>query len=241
MVNGAMNPAVGASGVRSEETAGAGRRLRVALVDDDALVRAGLRLILGGDATLEVVGEASDGDEVTGLVDATRPDVVLMDIRMPRVDGLSATSALLARPDAPRVIVLTTFDADDLVLKALQLGAHGFLLKDTPPQRMVEAIHQVARGEQSLSPSVVAQVVAAATSGVAASRREEALADLHELTDREHEVALAIGRGLSNADIARDHYMSIATVKAHVTRIFHKLGVTNRVQVAIKVHDAGLV
>lgn len=216
-------------------------RVRVALVDDDALVRAGLRLILGGDASIEVVGEASDGDEVEALVGSCHPDVLLMDIRMPRVDGLVATEALLAGPNPPRVIVLTTFDADDLVLRALRLGAHGFLLKDTPPPRMVEAIHQVHRGEQPLSPSVLAQVVSAATLGAGTARRDEARADLEELSEREHEVALAIGRGLSNAEIARLHYMSIATVKAHVTRIFHKLGVTNRVQVALRVHDAGLV
>lgn len=228
------------SSLDPEATSSDADPVRVALVDDDALVRAGLKLILGGDPTIEIVGEASDGDEVDRLVSASRPDIVMMDIRMPRVDGLTATTALLKRPDAPKVIVLTTFDADDLVLKALQLGAHGFLLKDTPPQRMVDAIHQVRRGEQSLSPSVVAQVVAAATQGVGGSRRDEAMAELKELTEREYEVALAIGQGLSNAEIAKAHFMSIATVKAHVTRIFYKLAVTNRVQVAMKVHDAGL-
>lgn len=215
--------------------------IRIVLVDDDALVRAGLKLILGGSRDIDVVGEAGDGDEVPALVARTRPDIVLMDIRMPRVDGLTATASLLAQPDAPKVIVLTTFDADDMVLKALQIGAQGFLLKDTAPPRMVEAIHQVAQGEQILSPSVVAQVIAVATRGVESSRREQAETDLHSLTEREHEIAVAIGQGLSNAEIASTLYMSVATVKAHVTRIFYKLGVTNRVQIAMKVHDAGLV
>lgn len=215
-------------------------RTRLLLVDDDALVRAGLKLILGGAKDLVVVAEGGDGDEAAGLVDAHRPDVVLMDIRMPRMDGLTATAGLLGRPDAPKVIVLTTFDADDLVLKALAAGAAGFLLKDTPPERMVEAVRQVAAGEHTLSPSVVAQVIAAATRGAENSRREDALADLESLTAREREVALAVGEGMTNAEIARTQYMSLATVKSHVTRILDKLGLTNRVQIAIRVHDAGL-
>jgi len=214
--------------------------ISVLLIDDDALVRAGLKLILGGNSGITVVGEGSDGDEVAALVQRLSPDVVLMDIRMARMDGLSATAELLKRKDPPHVIVLTTFDSDDLVLRALHLGADGFLLKDTPPGRMVEAIHQVVDGEHSLSPTVVHQLIAVATQSMGASRKDDALAELGELTDRERDVALAIGQGLSNAEIAGRHYMSVATVKAHVTRIFSKLGVTNRVQIAIKVHDAGL-
>lgn len=214
--------------------------IKVVLVDDDPLVRAGLRLILGGSPDLEVLAEGADGSEAQGLVDEHRPDVVLMDIRMPRMDGLAATEGLLARPNPPKVVILTTFDADDMVLRALAVGASGFLLKDTPPARMVEAIHQVAAGEHSLSPTVTAQVIAAATQGQGSSRKDEALASLSLLTEREHEVALAIGQGMTNAEISKTQYMSIATVKAHVTKILDKLGATNRVQVAIRVHDADL-
>ncbi|WP_232550014.1 response regulator transcription factor [Propioniciclava soli] len=214
--------------------------IRIVLVDDDPLVRAGLRLILGGAPSLSVVEEASDGQAALEVVARQRPDVVLMDIRMPRLDGLAATAEILARPDAPRVIVLTTFDSDDMVLRALQAGASGFLLKDTPPDQMVAAIVAVDAGETILSPSVVAQVVAVATRAAGDTRGDEARAQLAQLTEREREVAVAIGQGKANADIAAELYMSVATVKAYVTRIFYKLGVDNRVQVAIRVHDAGL-
>ncbi len=221
--------------------AGAQRPIRILLVDDDALVRAGLRLILGGSPDLEVVGEAGDGIAAVEQVLRHHPDVVLMDIRMPRRDGLAATTELLARPDPPRILVLTTFDADDLVLAALRAGAHGFLLKDTPPERMVEAVRAVAAGETTLSPSVVRQVVAAATASPYDVRRRSARARLATLTDREREVAVGIGRGWSNAEIAADLTMSVATVKAHLTHVFAKLDAANRVHVAITVHDAGLV
>ena len=213
---------------------------KLLLIDDDALVRAGLRLILGGTDDFEIVGEGSDGDEVAGLVDQLRPDIVLLDIRMARMNGLDAATELLARRNPPKVIVLTTFDADDLVMRALSVGAAGFLLKDTPPARMVESIRQVAAGEQTLSPSVTAQVIAAATRGYSGSHRNEARVELDRLTERELEVARAIAQGLTNADIARTCYMSLATVKAHVTNIFDKLGANNRVQVAVRVHDAQL-
>jgi len=214
--------------------------VRIALVDDDALVRAGLSLILGGTKDLEVVAQAEDGDQVEAMVAEHRPDLVLMDIRMPRVDGLEATETLLKAENPPKVVMLTTFDADDMVLKALAVGASGVLLKDTPPERMIESIRQVAAGEQTLSPSIVSQVIAVATQGVGDPRRDAARADVECLTNREREVALAIGHGLTNADIARTQFMSVATVKSHVTRILEKLGMTNRVQIAIRVHDAGL-
>ena len=212
----------------------------ILIVDDDPLVRAGLRLILGGSPSLQVVGEGSDGDEAVGLVTEHRPDVVLMDIRMPRVDGLEATRRLQALPEPPRIIVLTTFDSDDLVLRALTVGADGFLLKDTPPPRMVEAILQVAAGEQALSPSVVSQVIKLATRSANSSRQDSARRLLEELTERERAVALAVGQGLTNAQIAKQEYLSVATVKAQITRILGKLGVTNRVQVALIIHDANL-
>ena len=212
--------------------------IRLLLVDDDALVRAGLRLLLGGVDDIEVIGEGADGDEAVPLVRRLRPDIVLMDIRMPKVNGLDATQEVLALPEPPRVIMLTTFDADDMVLRALSAGAAGFLLKDTPPPRMIEAIRQVAAGEHTLSPSVIAQVIAVATRGGAPNRRDAARAELSRLTEREREVAVAIGRGLTNAEIAASQYMSLATVKSHVTHILEKFGATNRVQIAIRVHDA---
>lgn len=212
----------------------------ILIVDDDPLVRAGLRLILGGSPSLQVVGEGSDGDEAVDLVTEHRPDVVLMDIRMPRVDGLEATRRLQALPEPPRIIVLTTFDSDDLVLRALTVGADGFLLKDTPPPRMVEAILQVAAGEQALSPSVVSQVIKLATRSANSSRQDSLRRLLEELTERERAVALAVGQGLTNAQIAKQEYLSVATVKAQITRILGKLGVTNRVQVALIIHDANL-
>ena len=213
--------------------------VRVVLIDDDPLVRAGLKLMLGGREGVDFVGEGSDGSEAAALVAEHRPDVLLMDIRMPGKDGLTATEELMSQKDAPRVVILTTFDSDDSVLRALAAGAAGFLLKDTPPDRMLEAIKQVAAGEHTLSPSVVSQVIAAATRHRGDPRREDARADLAVLNAREKDVAIAIGRGLTNAEISARHYLSLATVKGVVTQIFDKLGLTNRVQVAIKVHDAG--
>ena len=213
--------------------------VRVVLIDDDPLVRAGLKLMLGGREGVDFVGEGSDGSEAAALVAEHRPDVLLMDIRMPGKDGLTATEELMAQKDAPRVVILTTFDSDDSVLRALAAGAAGFLLKDTPPDRMLEAIKQVAAGEHTLSPSVVSQVIAAATRHRGDPRREDARADLAVLNAREKDVAIAIGRGLTNAEISARHYHSLATLKGVVTQIFDKLGLTNRVQVAIKVHDAG--
>ena len=222
----------------AEEWAGT---IRVVLVDDQELFREGVRVIIDAQPDMGVVGMARDGVEAVATVDGTDPDIVLMDIRMPRRDGIAATAEILARPDAPRVVVLTTFDSDDMVLKALQAGASGFLLKDTPPPKMVEAIRAVDAGETTLSPSVISQVIGLATKSADDGRGEAALKQLDALTEREREVAVAIGQGKSNAEIAGELYMSIATVKAYVTRIFYKLGVDNRVQVAMRVHDAGLV
>lgn len=215
--------------------------IRLVVVDDDPLVRMGLGLILGGAAGVEVVGEAADGEDAPALVARHRPDVVLMDIRMPKVDGLTAMATLLAAADPPKVIVLTTFDADDLVIRALAAGAAGFLLKDTPPERMIEAIRAVDAGETMLSPTVMSRVIAAATRQSTDDRRLTAERALDQLTERELEVAVAIGHGRANAEIAAELFMSVATVKSYVTRILYKLGADNRVQVAMKVHDAGLV
>ncbi|GAA1842866.1 response regulator transcription factor [Microlunatus capsulatus] len=214
--------------------------VRVLLADDDALVRAGLRMILGGHPDLEVVGEARDGVEAVALAGRLAVDVVLMDIRMPRRDGLSATEELLRTPSPPAVLVLTTFDTDDSVLTALRLGASGFLLKDTPPDRIVDAVRRVAAGEPALSPTVTAQLIAAVASGPQPDRTAAARTRLDSLTERERAVALAVGAGRSNAEIGAELYLSVATVKAHLSRVMVKLGVENRVQVAIQVHDAGL-
>ncbi len=213
--------------------------IRVLLVDDDTLVRSGLRMMLAGAEHIEVVGEADDGRAVLGAVDLHRPDVVLMDIRMPQLDGIAATRLLRAQPDPPAVIVLTTFDADDLVLRALQAGAAGFLLKDTPPAEIVRGIELVHAGDSMLSPAVTRRLIAlVAGDGDAAQRHEHASARLATLSAREHEVALAVGRGRANAEIAAELHMSVATVKAHVSRLLAKLEVDNRVQVALLVQDA---
>ncbi|SOD97388.1 response regulator transcription factor [Blastococcus haudaquaticus] len=219
--------------------------VRVLVVDDDPLVRAALAMVLGGAEGLVLVGEATDGDEVAAAVSATAPDVVLMDIRMPRTDGLTATEELRSRPGAPEVIVLTTFDADASVLRALRAGASGFLLKDTPPAAIVAAVHRVVAGEPMLSPTVTRQLMSHVASADAATGADDgaaqALSLLARLSEREREVALAVGRGLSNAQIAAELYMSVATVKAHVSRLLTKLEAANRVQVALLVHDAGLL
>jgi DNA-binding NarL/FixJ family response regulator len=214
--------------------------VRILIVDDDALVRSGLRMMLAGTDRVEVVGEAQDGSEVLAAVDAHHPDVVLMDLRMPKVDGLAAMQLLRQQPRPPEVLVLTTFDADDHVLSALRAGAAGFLLKDTPPAEIVRAIELVAAGEGMLSPTVARRLIAhvAGEGAAAGARRGAARQRLRELSDREREVAVAIGKGKANADIAAELYMSVATVKAHVSRLLSKLGVENRVQIALLVQDA---
>ncbi|MGA4845787.1 response regulator [Streptomyces sp. G5(2025)] len=216
--------------------------IRLLLVDDDPLVRAGLSFMLGGADDIEIVGEAGDGTEVAPLVGEVRPDVVLMDIRMPTMDGLAATEAMRKRPDAPEVIVLTTFHADEQVLRALRAGAAGFVLKDTAPAQIVAAVRAVAAGEPVLSPTVTRQLISQVRGAdPQLERRRRALARLDALGEREREVAVAVGRGGSNADIAAQLFLSVATVKAHVSRILTKLDLNNRVQVALLAHDAGLL
>jgi DNA-binding NarL/FixJ family response regulator len=216
--------------------------VRVVIVDDDALVRAGLAMILRGDPAIDIVGEAGDGEAGLALIVNTSPDVVLMDIRMPRLDGLGATARLMGHAAPPKVIVLTTFDADDYVVRALRDGASGFLLKDTPPAEIVAAVHKVAAGDHMLSPSVTAQLIARlGDSEQETARQTRAESLLETLSDREREVAVAVGEGKANAQIAQELYMSVATVKAHVSHIMVKLEAANRVQVAICVHDAGML
>ncbi|MBT1680532.1 response regulator transcription factor [Curtobacterium aurantiacum] len=230
--------------------------IRVVLVDDDQLVRVGLRMLLSGDDGLVVVGEAGDGLEAEGVIATTAPDVVLMDIRMPRCDGLVATERELRRRPDLAVLVLTTFEGDDLVLGALQAGARGFLLKDTPPHELVQAVRTVAAGRSILSPSVLDRVIAfaagprsgqaaggpcggpAGAAAGAAAGGAEARRLLALLTERETEVALAVANGASNAQIAADLFVGLATVKTHVGHVYEKFGVENRVQLALVVHAA---
>ena len=214
-------------------------QIRVLIVDDDALVRAGLTMLLAAASDIEIVGEAADGSEVEHAVAEHQPDVVLMDIRMPAMDGLAATEIVRGHDPSPEVIVLTTFDTDDHVLRALRAGASGFLLKDTPPADIVRAIRAVVAGEPILSPTVTRQLIGHVTGSDGGARRRHAREQLGRLTEREREVAVAIGRGKSNAEIGRDLYMSLATVKAHVSRLLEKLKFNNRVQIALLAHDAG--
>jgi DNA-binding NarL/FixJ family response regulator len=212
--------------------------VRVIVVDDDPLVRAAIAMILGSAPGVEVVGEAADGAEVLTAVDRYAPDVVLMD-RMPRVDGIAATELLRARPHPPEIIVLTTFDADEYVLRALRVGASGFLLKDTPPAEILRAVARVAAGEPILSPSVTRQLIAhIGDTGANARRQPRAL--LARLSEREREVAITVGQGRSNAEISGELFMSVPTVKQHVSRILTKLDLNNRTQIALLTHDAGL-
>ncbi|MGW6500183.1 response regulator transcription factor [Nonomuraea angiospora] len=212
--------------------------IRVLLVDDDALVRAGLSMMLDGAAGIAVVGEAADGQEAITATDAHAPDVVLMDLRMPRLDGITATRRLRARARPPEVIVLTTFDTDENILHALRAGASGFLLKDTPPPQIVEAVTRVAAGDPILSPRITRRLMERTVAQAGAYER--ARAALAALTPREYEVALAIGRGRTNADISTELAMGITTVKAHVSNILTKLDLDNRTQIALLAHDAGL-
>jgi DNA-binding NarL/FixJ family response regulator len=217
--------------------------IRVLIADDQALVRSGFRMILEARDDLEVVGEASDGAHALRLVEQAgpdrRPDVVLMDVRMPGLDGVEATARLTGRPDAPRVIILTTYDLDEALYAALRAGASGFLLKDVRPADLVEAIRVVARGDALLAPSatrrlldrfVATDVTPPPVSGA-----------LDQLTDREREVLMLLVRGAANAEIAERLVVTEATVKTHVSSILRKLGVRDRVQAVVLAYDLGLV
>ncbi|MGV9349619.1 response regulator [Streptomyces spiralis] len=224
--------------------------IRVLLADDDPLVRVGLRMMLGAAEDITVVGEASDGDEVPPLVDRHSPHLVLMDIRMPTMDGMEATRILRARAEPPEIIMLTTFATDGYVLRALQAGASGFLLKHTRPQDIVTALRRAAAGEPVFSPSVLRRLLdtVAAPSAADAPARQAPVRDTHDarallerLGAREREVALAVAEGKTNAQIAAALYVSIPTVKAHVSNILTKLELNNRVQIALLVYRAGLI
>ncbi len=211
----------------------------VLLVDDDPMVRTGLRMIIAADPELRVVGEAADGAEALRLIGELRPDVVLLDIRMPVLDGLGVLERLATASHRPRVLVLTTFNTDDYVLRALRQQAQGFLLKDADPADLLAAIRAVQRGEPVLSPAVTSTVIAAATASDQAAPGLREVAD--SLTEREREIAVLLAQGLTNAQIGTRLHLSLATVKAHLTRLFVKLGTDNRVSAAMAIRDAGLL
>nr|WP_307872618.1 response regulator transcription factor [Actinoplanes ovalisporus] len=215
--------------------------MRLVIVDDDAMVRTALRLLFGGNSGIEVVGEAADGGEAVTAAQKHWPDVMLMDIRMPRVDGVEATRRVRALPNAPEVLVLTTFDADEYVVETIRNGACGFLVKDTPPEQLREGVRAAARGECVFSPKVLRPLVDLVVATAAGSRRKEAAKQLKRLTDREREVAIGLGRGWSNAEIGAALGMGVSTVKGHVSRVLAKLCMNNRAQAAVLIHEAGLI
>jgi DNA-binding NarL/FixJ family response regulator len=211
--------------------------IKVVLFEDEELVRGGIRMILDSDPDIDVVAEDGDGAGAVELVSKHRPDVVLTDIQMPTVGGLEVTKRLTALPEPPHVAVLTTFDLDEYVHSALRNGAAGFVLKDTPPRELANAVHVVAGGEAMLSPRITTKLLSTFSTSAPAQAAKSRLA---ELTAREREVAVAVAQGLSNAEIADNVYMSLSTVKVHIGRIMTKLDAANRTQVAIIAHDAGL-
>jgi DNA-binding NarL/FixJ family response regulator len=221
--------------------AGGAAVIRIALVDDQVLLRAGLRALLNAEDDLEVVGEAADGEEAIALALSAQPDVVLMDIRMPGVDGLEATRRIVADPKLAevKVVVLTTFEVDEYVFDALRAGAAGFLLKEADPEDIVRAVRVVAEGESLLSPSVTRRVVETFASGAAPTG--PAVSGLDELTEREAEIVALVGTGLSNGEIAGRLVISPATARTHVSRAMLKLGARDRAQLVVFAYEAGLV
>ena len=215
--------------------------ITVLLVDDEELVRFGLRTVLESAGDFTVVGEAGTGADGVAAAHRLQPDVVLIDIRMPVLDGLSATRRILALPHPPQVAVLTTFHADEYVYAALAAGAAGFLLKDTPPREIAAAVRAVADGTATLSPKVTAQLIESYVDKKAAPRKAQALRRLSELSERELEVLRLLGSGESNAELAKQLYVSEATVKTYVSRLLAKHNLTNRTQAAILAHEAGLL
>jgi DNA-binding NarL/FixJ family response regulator len=214
--------------------------LRVVIADDQALVRAGFRMILEADSNLQVVGDAADGEQALSVVRRLDPDVVLMDIRMPVLDGLEATRRILSSGGSrPRVIILTTFDADEYVYAALRAGASGFLLKDVSPEQLVAAVRLVAAGDALLAPSITRRLVERFAAPVRMPVAESE--GLSTLTSREREVLVLMARGLSNTEIAEHLTLSEATVKTHVARILSKLGIRDRVQAVVTAYESGLV
>ena len=217
--------------------------ITVLLADDQALVRAGFRALLNAEPDIEVVAEAADGVEAVRLARATRPDVVLMDIRMPGVDGLEATRRIAAAPDlaATRVIILTTFELDEYVFEALRVGASGFLVKDTEPVELLRGVRAVAAGDALLSPSVTRRVIGEFATAGGRGRAPIPAHQLDQLTEREREVMILVGEGLSNDEIATRLVISPATAKTHVSRTMIKLGARDRAQLVVHAYEAGLI
>jgi len=214
--------------------------IRILIVDDQAMVRTGFRMILESENDIQIVGEAADGVEAIDQARALQPDVILMDIRMPRLDGLEATRRILdAASPTSKVLVLTTFDLDEYVYESLRAGASGFMLKDAPPEQLVDAIRIVASGDSLLAPSVTRRVIEGFVAGRPA--RDGPPPELDSLTARELEVLQALARGCSNAEIARELFVSETTVKTHVARVLQKLGLRDRVQAVVLAYESGLV
>jgi len=213
--------------------------IRVLIADDETLVRGGFRMIIEAQADMEVVGEASNGREALDMVRAESPDVVLMDIRMPELDGLEAARRILVNPDAPRVLVLTTFDLDEYVYEAMKIGASGFLLKAVRPEQLADAVRVVAAGESLLAPTITRRLIAEFVRRPPPGAR--APAELEELTDRELEVLKLVATGMSNAQIAESLVISEATVKTHVSHVLQKLDLADRVQAVVLAYESGLV
>jgi DNA-binding NarL/FixJ family response regulator len=210
--------------------------IRVLVADDQSMVRAGFRMLLSGESDIEVVAEASNGLEAVEKAERFHPTVVLMDIRMPELDGLEATRRILAADDTARILILTTFDLDEFVYEALRAGASGFVLKDDPPEQLLAAIRIVAGGDALLSPAITKRVI----KQFARTARPAPPRELNELTDREREVFRLVARGLSNAEIGRELYISETTVKTHITHVLQKLNLRDRVQAVVLAHETGL-
>lgn len=213
--------------------------IRVMLVDDQAMVRTGFRMILEAEPGISVVGEAVDGREAVEMVDRAKPDVVLMDVRMPRMDGIEACGQICRSEDSPRVMMLTTFDLDDYVHAALRAGASGFMLKDAPPEQLIDAIRIVANGDALLAPSVTQTLIDEIAKRPVG--QPDAFPGIDELTTREQEVIRLMAKGLSNSEIARELILGEATIKTHVGRVLAKLGARDRVQAVVAAYESGMV
>ena len=211
--------------------------IRVLIADDQSMVRAGFRMLLSGEEDIDVIAEARDGLEAVEKAARFDPTVVLMDIRMPELDGLQATRRIIAANDSARILILTTFGLDEYIYEALSVGASGFVLKDDPPEQLIAAVRTVAAGEALLSPTVTKRVI----KQFARAPRPEPPKELHDLTPRERDILRLIAGGLSNAEIGEELYISETTVKTHVTHILQKLGLRDRVQAVVMAYTTGLI